>query len=709
MVRAGHGPGPFPVRRPLFLGGGRSALALLPLLVCCGLAPSAPALPRRTRWAVGVLLASLASLVLLPPAPAGAQSSTTLISNTGQSNSTPGNNTLDHAQAFTTGSHSRGYTLTAVRIQVVTVGTSSWNTSEVGIWSDSAGVPGAKLATLAAPASVTNGLNTFTAAGGGVQLSANTTYHVVLDNAEFNTAPNIRNTTSDSEDSGGATGWSIADTSRFRDAESAGGWDPFNSSRKIAIVGYQTPPFSPPTGLRATPGDGQVTLSWDTVTGARGYRYKVWEGTGENERAVTNWVWFSGSYGDTSSGVVTGLTNGTTYTFRVHAMKRGPATRYIQWVSGPDSAPATATPVGSSPGACGGRLSGDGSVTGRWVTGGQGSTARGRRYACWYEFTLAERRRVSISLRSGDADPYLYLRSGARRSGTSIVSNDDGGPGRNSRIVQALDPGTYTIEATTFGQAETGGFTLTLSSETEQEQAPSASRCTQRLTGDGAVTGRWSAGCDSIARAGRHARWYEFTLSGRRDVVIDLQSGGADPYLYLRSGAGVRLGRAMASDDDGGRGYNSRLARPLDAGTYTVEATTYGSGETGGFTLTLSGTGQTATSPPEDNESGGQPTTSEPPPASEPELRIFDARANEGSPYNSGEMNFRVTLAPAQNGSVGVCYQTRDGTAQGDLYGRYGDYEEAYGCMYFLRARRRSPSRCASSGTGTTRVTRPSS
>ena len=461
---------------------------------------------------------------------------------------------------------------------------------------------------------------------------------------------------------------------------------------QIASVTFRTGDLAPPANLRAEAGNGQVTLSWDTVTGARGYRYRVWEGTGENERAVTNWVWFSGSHRDTSSGVVTGLTNGTTYTFRVHAMKRGLVTyvypggnvvRREQWLSGRESAPVTATPVGASPGACGGRLTGDGSVTGRWVTGGPSSTARGQRYACWYEFSLSERRRVSISLRSGDADPYLYLRSGTRRSGTSIVSNDDGGPGQNSRIIQALDPGTYTIEATTFGQAETGGFTLTLSSETEREASPSASRCTQQLTGDGAVTGRWAAGCDSIARAGRHARWYEFTLAGRRDVVINLQSGGADSYLYLRSGAGERLGRAMASDDDGGQGYNSRIARTLDAGTYTIEATTYGSGETGGFTLTLGGTGETATRPPEETEPVDEPTTSEPPPASEPELRIFDARANEGSPYNSGEMHFRVTLAPAQSGSVGVCWRTQDGTARGDYYGRYGDYDAGSGCMYF--------------------------
>ena len=57
--------------------GGRrgigSALALLSLLACCGLVPPAPALTRRTRWAAGIFIASLASLALLTPELAKAQ------------------------------------------------------------------------------------------------------------------------------------------------------------------------------------------------------------------------------------------------------------------------------------------------------------------------------------------------------------------------------------------------------------------------------------------------------------------------------------------------------------------------------------------------------------------------------------------------------------------------------------------------------------
>ena len=67
--------------------GGRrigSALALLSLPACCGAVPPAPNLGRRSRWTLLAALSLLAGAALLPPAPARAQTSITLISNTGQ-------------------------------------------------------------------------------------------------------------------------------------------------------------------------------------------------------------------------------------------------------------------------------------------------------------------------------------------------------------------------------------------------------------------------------------------------------------------------------------------------------------------------------------------------------------------------------------------------------------------------------------------------
>ena len=56
-----------------------------------------------------------------------------------------------------------------------------------------------------------------------------------------------------------------------------------------------------------------------------------------------------------------------------------------------------------------------------------------------------------------------------------------------------------------------------------------------------------------------------------------------DTWLALRNAAGL-----VTFDDDGGGGEtNSCISQTLDAGAYTIEATTYLGGETGPFTLTL--------------------------------------------------------------------------------------------------------------------------
>ena len=64
-----------------------------------------------------------------------------------------------------------------------------------------------------------------------------------------------------------------------------------------------------------------------------------------------------------------------------------------------------------------------------------------------------------------------------------------------------------------------------------------------------------------------------------------------DTYLYLRPGD-ARSGDALHENDDiasGGVNLNSRIGVTLAAGTYTIEATTYGGGQSGTFTLTFTG------------------------------------------------------------------------------------------------------------------------
>ena len=104
--------------------------------------------------------------------------------------------------------------------------------------------------------------------------------------------------------------------------------------------------------------------------------------------------------------------------------------------------------------------------TGRTVSGeltrASEESSQRSSYADLYEFTLNGTREVTIRMESEDFDTYLYLLSSDRRV---LDSDDDGGRGLNSEIETTLEPGTYTIEATSWRAGTTGVFTLTLVTE----------------------------------------------------------------------------------------------------------------------------------------------------------------------------------------------------------------------------------------------------
>ncbi|MCY4027370.1 MAG: pre-peptidase C-terminal domain-containing protein [Acidobacteria bacterium] len=82
--------------------------------------------------------------------------------------------------------------------------------------------------------------------------------------------------------------------------------------------------------------------------------------------------------------------------------------------------------------------------------------------ARYYSFTVPENAEVQIDLTSSTFDAWLALREGSDVSGRRLERDDDGGPGTDARIRRDLSPGTYTIEATSFREDETGAFTLTV-------------------------------------------------------------------------------------------------------------------------------------------------------------------------------------------------------------------------------------------------------
>ena len=120
--------------------------------------------------------------------------------------------------------------------------------------------------------------------------------------------------------------------------------------------------------------------------------------------------------------------------------------------------------------------------------------------------------------------------------------------------------------------------------------------CVDQLPNEMIVEGTWNTDCTSDVTAprgsgDRYARFYTFTLDTESDITITLSSD-KDAFLYLRAGISTD-GAALHENDD----YNypastdSRIEETLEAGTYTIEATTYAAGVTGDFILTVNGVG----------------------------------------------------------------------------------------------------------------------
>ena len=211
-------------------------------------------------------------------------------------------------------------------------------------------------------------------------------------------------------------------------------------------------------------------------------------------------------------------------------------------------------------------------------------------------------------------DDTLYC-PGSEQEGEYIASEGGFGfaPIRDDRDFDEIDDG-YDVETTivltendtyyvTFIACDNAGNCAFYDPDGNDEDVALAkitidtTPCINALSGDGSVSGAWTGVCESASKS--YARYYTFTLSESSEVTITLESD-ADTVLYLLSGAGED-GEALHDNDDHAdesdcaadlvRSTDSCIVESLDAGDYTIEATTYDPGKTGDFTLTVSGIG----------------------------------------------------------------------------------------------------------------------
>ena len=103
-----------------------------------------------------------------------------------------------------------------------------------------------------------------------------------------------------------------------------------------------------------------------------------------------------------------------------------------------------------------------GAISGAWTTACLSANPPGAHtyYAKFYTFTLDARADVSVTLSAADST-YLYLLSGAGMDG-DIEAQAGGDNTPTTTLSKTLEPGSYTIEATTFAYEITGDFALEL-------------------------------------------------------------------------------------------------------------------------------------------------------------------------------------------------------------------------------------------------------
>ena len=207
-------------------------------------------------------------------------------------------------------------------------------------------------------------------------------------------------------------------------------------------------------------------------------------------------------------------------------------------------------------------------------------------YADIYRFRLERDARVVIDLSSGSFDAFVRVLDD---SGSEIVRDDDGGRGLNSRLEQDLRAGSYQIVVSDANARRgTGAYELRVRADGATSTS-SQGRCEiagllQLAGASTSGTGEWASSDCRSDYTGRvySDRWRLEVAHGAR-VTIDLTSR-TDTFLTLLG----EDGRIIERDDDGGPGYDSRISRQLDAGTYYLEASTYRGRATGSYEIHVS-------------------------------------------------------------------------------------------------------------------------
>ena len=215
-----------------------------------------------------------------------------------------------------------------------------------------------------------------------------------------------------------------------------------------------------------------------------------------------------------------------------------------------------------------------------------------------YTITGRSGQRLVIRLTSSAFDPYLLMRGPSDFS----QDNDDEATGSTAARLEVRLPadGQYRIIATSYRSGEQGDYELDVQDASSgvvaappagQVAAPGGGMLAAGQTARGSL-----ASGDETLRTGEFADTWRVQGRQGQQLTVRLNSSDFDPYLLVRGPGGYTQDNDDDATERGSRASRLDLTLPAD-GEYRIIATSYRSGESGAYTISLSGGGGAAPAP----------------------------------------------------------------------------------------------------------------
>lgn len=193
-----------------------------------------------------------------------------------------------------------------------------------------------------------------------------------------------------------------------------------------------------------------------------------------------------------------------------------------------------------------------------------------------YTLTLDEETLLNISARSTEFDTVLSVFDA--ESSQVLAENDDASErvasaSTNSRILSLFPAGTYQIWVNSYQGQSQGAFILDVAAEDAE-------------VSESFVFGELYRSIYGLAprvhgAASRPGFAFPFTLDEDGAVSLQMETRSFDAYLYLLDSTG----RVVAEDDDSAGALNARIVQQLDAGDYTLVASSIPDRPSGPYSL----------------------------------------------------------------------------------------------------------------------------